>query len=210
MNRGVARAPIFSGARSYQRFIKTLDYYRFENVPVKLSVFLKTSLEDRLSIQKNLEQQDQKLVEVLCYCAMPNHFHLLIKQLKDNGISNYIRKVSNSYAKYFNVKNKRVGPLLQGPFKSLLMETDEQLIHVSRYIHINPYLANLIKRDQLKNYQYSSLPAYISDKFDAVISKKPLLEYFKNEKEYKKFVYDQVDYKKIEEEIKHLFIEKNY
>lgn len=69
---------------------------------------------------------------------MPNHFHLLIKQTEQNGISEFVGKFSNSYTKYYNTKHNRVGALLQGQLKAVLIESGEQLIHVSRYIHLNP------------------------------------------------------------------------
>lgn len=69
---------------------------------------------------------------------MPNHFHFLIEQTADKGIASHMQRFINSYAHYVNIKYKRVGPLFQGLFKGVLIESDEQFLHVSRYIHLNP------------------------------------------------------------------------
>src|SRR3990170_308611 len=160
-NRGLSGAPIFSGTRSYQRFINCLMYYRFQKPPLKLSHFLVQSREDQNDILFKLSESDGKLVDLYCFCLMPNHFHLLIKQLTDKGISNFMRVIMNSYSSYFNLTKKRLGPLLQGIFKSVRIETDEQLLHVSRYIHINPLTGHTILREKLTSFPWSSLPEYL-------------------------------------------------
>ena len=121
-NRGVEKKPIFHTRWDYARFIKTIKYYQLEGPKVKLSRFLIS--------QTIRPDPDKKIVEIICYCLMPNHFHFLIKQSKEGGITEFISKLSNSYTKYFNTKNDRVGPLLQGEFKAVLVETDEQLLHL--------------------------------------------------------------------------------
>ena len=136
---------------------------------------------------------------------MPNHFHLLLKQLNDGGVQEFIRKVSNSYSKYFNTKNKRVGPLFQGEFKAVTIESDEQLLHVSRYIHLNPYVSGLVK--DLKDFRYSSYLDFIGLRNDTLCNKKVILSFFKSSKEYKDFVSDQKSYGIELERIKHLLID---
>jgi len=137
---------------------------------------------------------------------MPNHYHFLIRQIQDNGISEFISKISNSYTKYFNTRYSRVGPLLQGQFKALRIESDEQLIHVSRYIHLNTIASFLVK--DLKEYPWSSYQNYISSQFDKACSKDFVLSMFKSEHTYEEFVLDQVDYAQKLELIKHLALEE--
>ena len=74
-----------------------------------------------------------------------NHLHLILRQLADNGISKFMANLSDSYVSCFNVKHKRKGPLFQGRFKAITVESDEQLIHLSRYIHLNPYTSYVVK-----------------------------------------------------------------
>lgn len=105
---------------------------------------------------------------------MPNHFHLLLKQTKENGISKLVANFQNSYTRYFNLKNERVGPLFQGVFKALRVKTDEQLIHVSRYIHLNPYSSSVIKSfEELKRYPWSSVEEYLHPQTKKISFRQP-------------------------------------
>ncbi len=136
---------------------------------------------------------------------MPNHFHLLLKQVQDSGISQFIGKLSNSYTRYFNTLNKRVGPLFQGRFKAVRVKTDEQLLHLSRYIHLNPYVANLVKDPSF--YQWSSYNEYLDIK-NGICNKDIVLGLFKDSSEYATFVTDHSEYARQLEIIKHLAFEE--
>lgn len=136
---------------------------------------------------------------------MPNHFHLLIKQLTDNGISEFMRKFTHSYTKYMNVKYGKQGPLFQGMFKAVPIENDEQLVHVSRYIHLNPLVSNLIR--DLKLYRWSSYLDFTSGVENSNLYTKEILSHFKSKLDYEKFVMDQADYGAELERIKHQVIE---
>jgi putative transposase len=123
---------------------------------------------------------------------MPNHFHLLVKQVQENGISRLLSKLSNSYTRYFNVKHQRIGPLFQGSFKAIRIESEEQLNHLSRYIHLNPLIDYLVK--DLRNYPYSSYPEYLGLSDFNLCTRKAIIESFKSVKDYEKFVLDQEGY----------------
>ena len=183
-NRGVEKRTTFTNRRDYNRFIETMDYYRAKDPPARFSY------KDRPVIIKNAIISSP-LVEIVCFCLMPNHFHMLIKQIENNGISTFLSKLSNSYTKYFNTKYKRVGPLFQGSFKAVRVEDDEQLLHVSRYIHLNP-LIDYLTRD-LKTYPYSSYPEFLGLK-KGFCKKDIILDFFKTPSDYEKFVLDQEDY----------------
>ena len=197
-NRGVEKRRIFENKRCYKRFIQTIQYYQLEGPKPKFSNFIKYKL-------FNLDPK-KKIVEIISYCLMPNHFHLLLKQVKDGGISEFLRKISDSYTKYFNIKYERVGALLQGPFKAVLIESDEQLLHVSRYIHLNPIASFLIK--DLNDYEWSSYKEYSMKTKEEVCSKEVIFNFFKLPGDYQKFVLDQVDYSQKLEIIKHQLIDK--
>lgn len=192
-NRGVEKRSIFSQKWDYKRFVKTLYYYQFLGPKPSFSKFSKSN--------SNLfkPSEENKRVEIICYCLMPNHFHFLVKQLKESGISNFVGQLSNSYTKYFNTKYERVGSLLQGPFKAVTIETDEQLVHVSRYIHLNPIASGLVKN--LEEYQWFSYPEYINH--PTICSVSEILNFFPSKEKYKEFVEAQVDYGITLEILKH-------
>lgn len=124
---------------------------------------------------------------------MPNHFHIIVKQQQDKGIYELLSKLSNSYTKYFNTKYNRVGPLFQGEFKAVEVETDEQLVHLSRYIHLNPVAASLVGK--IEDYPWSSYLEYTNDT-DSICSIQDVLAFFKGRSFYQKFVEDQISYAK--------------
>lgn len=145
------------------------------------------------------------MVEIVCYCLMRNHYHLILKQLTDRGISDFFSKVADGYTKYFNTIYERVGPLFQGPFKAVHIEDDKQLLHLSRYIHINPITASLVKKAE--EYPWSSYREYL-EQDKGFCQKEIITEQFKSSSQYQKFVNDYADYKKKLRKIEHLLIEK--
>lgn len=203
-NRSVAKIPIFISKNDFHRAMSILNYYRFKNLPLPFSELKKLNKNRREAILNNLEKTGKKLVEIVCFCLMPNHFHLLLKQLQNEGILDFLRKFQNSYAKYFNIKYQRVGSLFQNPFKAVLIEDDNQLLHLSRYIHLNPYSSFIVKQKKdLLNYPWFSLPQYLNQS-GGFCQPKIILEQFKNSEDYLNFIFDQADYQRSLEEIKHL------
>jgi putative transposase len=192
-NRGTEKRHIFESGRDRSRFIKTLQYYQLEGPKPRFSIY-----------KPSHSIETEQIVEILCYCLMPNHFHLLIRQVRDGGITEFMSKVSNSYTKYFNTKYKRIGPLFQGEFKTVLVESNEQLLHLSRYIHLNPLASFLVK--DLEHYRWSSYQEYI-DNFRGICAKTDILNFFKTASSYQKFVLDRADYSQSLEIIKHQLIE---
>lgn len=207
-NRGVEHRQVFDGQRDYRRAVEVMDFYRF-NPKIKFSDLKNLPLDQREKTLKEIHKLP-KIVEFICYSFLPNHFHFLLQQLTDNGISNFVSKFTNSYTKYFNTKNKRDGGLFGGTFKSVRVEDEKQLLHLSRYIHINPVVSYLIQAENLENYQWSSFPEFMrtSDSNSPTFCKKELiLSQFKSPVEYKNFVLDQVDYARVLENIKHQILE---
>ncbi|MEK7472830.1 MAG: transposase [Patescibacteria group bacterium] len=203
-NRGVNKRPLFKSKYEYRRFLLLLKYYNFVNYPIKFSKFMTLASDQRQEIWNRLDK-DKKHTDILSYCLMPNHFHLLLKQNDDNGISKLLANLQNSYARYFNIKNERIGPLFQGQFKAVRIDSEEQLLHVSRYIHLNPYSSGIVKdSNKLINYSWSSLPEYISQSKFPFCKKDDILCNFKSEDLYKNFVLDNADHQKELENIKHL------
>lgn len=197
VNRGVEKRITFLDKRDYQRFLETISYYRFKNVPSRFSFRNRP-----LMLQKTNDKS--LLVEIVCFCLMPNHFHLLLKQIRENGITTFVSKISNSYTKYFNTRHKRIGPLLQGSFKAVRIENDEQLLHTSRYIHLNPLIDYLVK--DLSNYEYSSYPQFIG-MVNGFCQTKYVLDHFPSKSDYKKFVLDQEDYGRTIKNLERFFLD---
>jgi putative transposase len=202
-NRGVAYQPIFNKTRDYERMLQGIQYYQYNNVPIRFSKVLQRQQKERDEIFFTLQKQNDKIVDIVAYCLMPNHFHFLIKQNVDDGLSRFLRLMINSYVKYFNTKYKRAGTLFQGMFKVVHIETEDQLLHLSRYIHLNPVVAYLVKDKDFMSYPWSSHQEYLSNK--ATISNpQVILDHFSKKQSYEQFVLDQVDYGKELEKIKHL------
>ena len=207
-NRGIERRPVFQNTREFQRALELINFYNHKDIPLRYSQFLQLSLEIRESVFKKLSE-GERLIDILAFCLMPNHFHFLFRQKIDNGISTFISNFTNSYTKYFNTKYERIGPLFEGVFKAVFVETDDQLIHLSRYIHLNPVVSSIIKDDQLLDYRWSSYPAYLSLSKDSapILDKETVLSFFKTSKQYEEFILNQIDYGKQLEKIKHLAID---
>lgn len=195
-NRGVDQRRIFVDEEDYNLFIYYLYIYltpldkvlrRYHDLPVRL-------------FKKNVAKD----LDMLAYCLMPNHVHFLIKQKKDTMIPQLMKQLTNAYTEYFNKKYKRSGSLFEGPYKAVPVTSNELLAHLSRYIHLNPVVANL---SRTPSYQWSSYPAYTDDVAPSFCNPKPILSLFASVYAYKKFVLDQKDYAKKLHEIKRLTIE---
>lgn len=166
-NRGVERRTIFLDEHDYRLFLYFLKYYLEEPQP-----------DDIKQVNRSLRGK----VSLLCFCLMPNHYHLLLKQHTRDGMTRLVRAVSTSYVCYFNTRNERIGTLFQGKYKAALIDSDPYIIHVSRYIHLNP---SGLKRvgpwtgsDPLRDYPYSSYAYYMGNKHATWLNTKILLDYF--------------------------------
>jgi len=198
-NRGVNKADIYFEDSDYVRFRKVLDYYQSIDKPLRpFSHFSQVANSDPVS------EQPRK-VSIFAYCLMPNHFHLLLKQFSDGGITWFMQHLSNSYSHYIHTKYKRTGPLFEGRFKNVLVESDEQFLHVLRYIHLNPLVSGLV--NDLRKYNHSSYSVYIGLDTDNFCETKLGLSFFKTRKGFEKFVLDQANYGKALEKIKQLAID---
>ena len=204
-NRGIDRRPTYTDKREYQRALRIISYYRFIKPIKKLSYFLLLSSEVQMAILQEMRVRNEKLVEILAFCLMPNHFHFLLKQLHQDGISKFIGNMENSYTRYYNTKNNRVGPLFLNQFKAIRIETYEQLLHVSRYIHLNPLTSFVIKDfSVLMDYPWSSLGEYMNMEENGICDQEIIMNSFKDKKAYSNFIKDQIDYQRTLHLVKHL------
>mgnify|MGYP001564387829 CR=1 FL=1 len=190
-NRGVNKQNIFTDERDWIRLLFLILYFQspltFNNIGRRVSHYVKHRVfnieNDSLEkIYKNIT------VELTSFVIMPNHFHLLLKESENKGISNYMQRIQNGYAKYFNTKYKKSGHLFQGPFQAVHIESNEQLLHLSAYIHRNPTeIKQWNKKEHL--YPWSSYYDYVSkNRWNNLLKRDVILSQFKNSKEYNNFV----------------------
>ncbi len=149
---------------------------------------------------------DPGTFSLACYCLMPNHFHLLIRQETEIPISKLILKVLTSYSMYFNRKYDHVGHVFQDRFKAVHITDDTQLLHVSAYIHQNPKVGKLVHN--LRNWKYSSYPEYLGRSGDELCDKNILLEQFRSAREYERFVEDSFEDIRARKEVRELMIDE--
>ena len=163
-NRGHNKQPIFFNGRDYVRYLAKLEKYL-----------------------------EKHAVTLIAYCLMPNHIHLLIRQDGDMAIEQFIHRLHTAYTMYFNKKYERVGSVFQGRYKAKPIETDEYLLHVSRYIHQNPL--EIIRaqgpalNSDISTYRWSSYQEYIGQSPTHLCNISVLLDYFSKKKEKKKNTY---------------------
>jgi REP element-mobilizing transposase RayT len=135
-------------------------------------------------------------VNVICYCLMPNHYHFLLKQISDTQISKFISVLLNSYVQKVNKFRDRKGPLFSGRFKDVLVDRDEYLIHLCRYIHLNPVEAGLV--EHLEEWPYSNYLEWTGERKGELVDPEFTGRYFKSQEEYRNFVLDSEDLRQSE------------
>ncbi|MFH1094256.1 MAG: transposase [Candidatus Omnitrophota bacterium] len=194
--KSIAGFIVFNNDAEYDRMIYALNYYKIMGIGYCYSDYIKHVYKTDL-----LKDKDQT-VDIIAYCLMPTHLHFILKQNVDKGISLFMRKVLNSYSKYFNCKIKRKGPLWESRFKNVKIENDEQLMHLTRYVHLNPVTANLVKKPNF--WKYSSYNEYLNKTKEKICNYGEVLDI--DPGEYKEFVGSQIDHQKELAHIKHLIL----
>ena len=199
--RGVEGINIFRDLSDYKRL--TLSLYEF-NDDKSVEIWLKIRNVGRPSSHKR-----EELVEILAFCLMPNHIHLLLRQIKDGGITKFMKKLGTGYANYFNKRYKRFGYLFQGRFKSIHIKNDNQLKTVFVYIHTNPAILvdknwkeGVIKNSNkiisfIEHYKWSSYLFYLNkDRKDSpALTDKNFLTQMMSNGEWRTLVNDWIKYK---------------
>ncbi len=195
-NCGVEKRNIFSSDSDYERFLKVASFYIYFQ-KISYSAFQDLSLKAKQAyLQLNLKGSEFLKVHIISYCLMPNHFHFVLKLSKDIGITQFVSDISNSYTRYFNIKNERLGSLLQGTFKAKAITTDESLLQVIRYVHLNPvvsFYTNPNNSLKPEDYIYSSYRDWIqpNPKGSELLDKEEVAKWVKyvgGRKKYKEFV----------------------
>lgn len=207
-NRSVARQPIFVFQKDYKRALDIIGFYIYQKPLLRFSHYNRLPEKQKTDFIQNLKKKGKKQINLISFCIMPNHFHFLIKEIHPEGITTFMRNFQNSYAKYFNKRSERSGAVFQSMFKAIRIETEEQLLHVCRYIHLNPLTSYLIKDlSELETYPWNSFKYFLENKDQESVDVKFILDYFPSIKKFKEFIFDQIDYQRRLDQIRHLIVE---
>lgn len=186
-NRGNGKMDIFRDHQDYVNFLERLA--ALLGMPRGAlgigSVLRGAKLRLRLSCFKS------GTFTVLCYCLMPNHFHLIVEQHTDAPISALMLRLSTSYSMYFNAKYEHVGHVFQDRFRAVRVDSDRYLKHLSAYIHLNPKTANLVR--SAEDWKYSSYQDFIGERGDTLCDMTKIIEQFRSPVDYRRFVEESIE-----------------
>ena len=199
-NRGVEKRVIFQDEYDYKRFVFLLNVANSDK-PLDIRSLKKDNDNQGLTFVKN---EGQPLVDIGAWCLMPNHFHLLIREKIDGGLSLFLQKLLTAYSMYFNRKYNRKGSLFEGRFQAEHLNTDNYLKYIYSYIHLNPvkildplWKDNGIKdlseiKEFLREYKYSSYLDYVGlkRKEDIILNIESFPEYFTDKNKFESNLYD--------------------
>ena len=191
LNKGNDGQVVFRDQRDWARFLFLILYLQSPatvlNIGRQVDYFIKNG---RFNMPKDIENKviENRYVELVAFILMPNHFHLIIKELKSGGISDYMKRVLGGYTKYFNTKYKKSGHLFQGPFKAVYVKDDPQLLYLSAYIHKNiKEISGWGGKEEL--FPFSSFQDYVEkNRWGGLLKTKIILDQFPNKEKYKQFV----------------------
>lgn len=177
-NRGVDKRKVFMNREDLARFYESMSVF---NARDPVGSLYEHMFDLRLGRNKN---KKERLVDIVCYCLNPSHYHFILRQGIDGGISEYMRRLGGGYTMYFNPKYRRSGSLFQGRYKSTHLSSNEKLLYTSVYVNLN---------DRIHRFggstSKSSWEEYAKSK-EGVCSKKIILDQLKNAREYKIFTED--------------------
>lgn len=182
-NRGVDKREIFTDNYDLERLLQSIE--EFNNTTPIGSIYENSFRKKQLGSRAS---KSGKLVSIICYCINPNHFHFLLRQLEDDGISKFMHRFGTGYTKHFNKKYERSGALFQGAFKAVHIDTNEYLLHLSAYINLNDRVHRLGS-----SASKSSWDEYIGEeggRCDTDI----VLNQFENSSEYRSFAEKVLDF----------------
>ncbi|MDD5489707.1 MAG: transposase [Candidatus Moranbacteria bacterium] len=172
-NRGVEKRKIFDNESDYKRFRSSLRDFNSTDPAWKIE----------WAKEKGEITEGEALVEVIAYCFNSNHYHLLLKQVRNDGVSDFMRKIGTGHTMYFNKKYDRSGVLFQGKFKSVHVKNNNHLLYLSAYVNCNSEIHKIAKAEE---YKWCSFGEYLS--LDKILcNKEIILSQFRDTEEYKNF-----------------------
>ena len=197
-NKMIDRHRIFTYNMYADRFMKLAQYYRSTESKIRFSKLRQMSDFEQQTVWKKVGLQKNLRIKIIAYILMPNHFHFILQQKADNGVSTFLHHMIDSFTRFYNSKNHRKGPIFLTQFKSVRIVSQEQLSHTSRYIHLNPYTSNIVKNvENLVSFKYSSFQHFLSPGLSSFCEPKIILELFsKDPLVYKDFVVSHAEHQK--------------
>lgn len=189
-NRGNNKQEIFADEKDYIRFLFLTLYLQGNNSIYNISRYVSFFVRHRM-FNINIKAEgilSDRYVELVSFVFMPNHFHMIVKETKEGGISKYLQRIQNAYTKYINTKNSKIGHLFQGAFQSVHINSNEQLLHLSAYVHRNPReLRKWKNKEHL--FQWSSYDDFVKEnRWGGLLKPEIILRQFSSSKEYQNFV----------------------
>lgn len=203
-NRGTDKRKTFLDKADHERFVSLL-FLCNSGIPLHRSDHQGTALKKIFAISR-----ETTLVDIGAYCLMPNHFHLLVHEKTEGGISLFMHKLATAYTLYFNKRHERRGSLFEGTFRAKHASHDEYLKYLFAYIHLNPI--GIIEQDWkehrindkkageefIKTYQYSSYLDYADSENErpqhVILNKLAFPEYFEKTADFKNYLKDWTNY----------------
>jgi len=211
-NRGVDRRKVFLEDYDFSRFFQGM--YEF-NVIDPIGSLYENSFRKKDKKQSGcpafnpvwigqveLSEERKPLVNIVCHCLNPNHYHFILEQVAEKGIEKFMHRQGTGYTKYFNLKYERNGALFQGEYKAVHIDSNEYLLHLSAYINLNDRVHQLGSSASKSSWQ-----EYVDKKGKGFCQKDIVLGQFKNCCEYKKFALDSLEDIKARREIKDYLLE---
>lgn len=188
-NRGNNKKDIFIEERDWIRFLFLVLHLqsplKFGHIGREVSHFGKHRVFATREVVPEILKN--RTVELTTFVFMPNHFHLTMTELKEGGLSEYMQRIQDAYTKYFNIKYKTIGHLLQGPYKAVHIKNNNQLLHLSAYIHRNSReLTGWKNKEHL--YPWSSYQDYLQNRWGELLKPGIVLEQFDTPEDYKNFI----------------------
>jgi putative transposase len=165
-NRGVEKRVVFLDRQDYFRFICSIQDMNRQSGVYNIGTDLQSKGD------KEGANDSVVFVRIVCYCLMPNHFHLILKSCIDGGPSKFMHKIGTGYTHYFNKRYARTGVLFQGTYKAKHVEDESYLLQLSRYIHLNPTDLQEISQEKIsfaRSYSWSSYRSYIEPKYRGIV-----------------------------------------
>ncbi len=188
LGRGNHKQKIFFDERDYIRFLLTILFFQFDGGIPQMRHLVEDFIQHRVLDKIRIPIAESRLVRLLAFTLMPNHYHVALEELVEGGISRYMQKVLNSFTKYHNVRYEKTGHLLQGPFKAVHQETNEQLLYLSAYMHRNPRELKEWRGREIE-YPWSSYQDFFSEnRWGTLLDPAIILAQFKDGDAYRMFV----------------------
>ncbi len=203
-NKSIAGYEIFNNTQEFERFIWMMRFFSIPRAYLSFSNLMRDYKEKdwRLKIEELADQSPPK-TRLIAYCLMPTHIHFVLEQKERDAISFFMEKLLNSYTKYFNFKYHRKGPLWESRFKHVACETDDQLLHLTRYVHLNPVTAYLVNKPE--EWAFSSSKEYLNEKLDKLCNWSSLIDLC--QEKYKTFTEDRIEDQRTLAKIKSLLLD---